>query len=112
LTFPPAFVALFIENGKNASLPAELQEQLRYVLDRTSYTLADIHYAIQNSPEFFAHVLSFAREDERHLGLTHFTGITTKIMAEQKRVRDVGFNYDKTMRQRGFAAVLQKRKLI
>ncbi len=100
----PTFVTFFIENGEKAPLPIALQKQLQYVVDRTSYIPADIHYTILNSPEFFAHVLSFANEDERHLGLTRFTGITTKIMTEQKRVRDIGLNYDKAMRQRGFAA--------
>src|SRR6266702_7468309 len=75
-------VALFVKNPGNPQLPEHLQKQLRYVAERTSYTIADVNNAVQNSPEFFTYILSFADDSERQLGLTSFTGFIHHILAE------------------------------
>lgn len=102
----PELVALFVKNPSNPPLPEHLQRQLRYVAERTSYTIADVKKAILNSPEIFTYILSFADETERQLGLTSFSGFIYRILAEQKNMRNIGRQYDRDMRRRGFAARL------
>ncbi len=102
----PELVAFFVKNPGNPQLTEHLQKQLRYVAERTSYAIADVNNAVQNSPEFLTYILSFVDESERQLGLTSFAGFIHRIMAEQKNMREAGRQYNRDMRRRGFAARL------
>ena len=102
----PELVSFFTKNSGNSPLPGHLEKQLRSVAERTPYTITDINNAVQNSPEFFSYVLSFANESERQLGLASFSGFIHRIVAEQKNMRERGRQYNRDTRRRGFAARL------
>src|SRR5260370_3692739 len=102
----PELAASLVSNPNNPQWSDRLQRQLQYVAEHTSYTIADVNRAVQNSPEFFTYLLSSADEHDRQLGLKSFTGFIHRIMAEQQNMREVGKHYDRDIRQRGFAARL------